>query len=405
VGQAKQVLGYVNGIAKRFDEAMIDLTAAMSIARQVAEPDDIALAGQALLFIHGMQGRIDDQLNVLRLTQRELRRLMVDRHWLEDLMEANVAWRLWALGRWDEALSYERASAASELPVLEMGLALIHVARGELSPTAEQRLREFDRDDQSGWKIQYAEVQVAWYVQLGRTADALDAALDAADVIHGTEDEHDGQDLLLAGLEAAVAEGASDGFERLVKQLGGAVVGTPARAVAATIDAERTRLHGVADPESWCVAAAEWEAIRNPYPEARARFRAAEAFLARARVAGSRARAIHELERARRTAESLGAAPLLEQIRNLAKLARISLADTLAERPEPAVDANPYDLTDRERQVLALLAVGKTNSQIGAALYMSPKTASVHVTHILHKLGVQTRVQAAALAARLGLDS
>ena len=53
-------------------------------------------------------------------------------------------------------------------------------------------------------------------------------------------------------------------------------------------------------------------------------------------------------------------------------------------------------LTDRERQVLALLADGRTNREIGAALYMSPKTASVHVTHILEKLGVQTRVQAAA---------
>jgi DNA-binding NarL/FixJ family response regulator len=61
-------------------------------------------------------------------------------------------------------------------------------------------------------------------------------------------------------------------------------------------------------------------------------------------------------------------------------------------------------LTDRERQVLALLTEGSTNREIGEALYMSPKTASVHVTHLLEKLGVRTRVQAAALAVRLGLD-
>jgi DNA-binding CsgD family transcriptional regulator len=61
-------------------------------------------------------------------------------------------------------------------------------------------------------------------------------------------------------------------------------------------------------------------------------------------------------------------------------------------------------LTDREQQVLALLADGRTNREIGDALYMSPKTASVHVTHILEKLGVQSRVQAAAVAVRLGLD-
>jgi DNA-binding CsgD family transcriptional regulator len=407
VGQAKMILGVANAVVRRFDDALIDLRAAMSIARQVAEPDDIARAGAALTYVYGMQDRIGDQLGVVRLTQRELRRLMADRHWLEDTMEGNVAWTLYALGRWDEALSYERSSATSELPILESCLAWIHLARGELSPSAElqHRWRALDRDDQSGWKLTYAEMQVAWCLQLGQSAEALDVAINAADVIHGTEDEQNGRDLLLAGLEAAVAEGASGAFERLVKQLDGAVVGMAARAIAATIDGERTRLHGGSDPALWCVAAAEWEAIQYPYPEARARLRAAEAFLTQARVAGSRARAINELERARRTAESLAAAPLLEQIRNLAKLARISLTDTLVERHEPATDANRPDLTDRERQVLALLAAGKTNSQIGAALYMSPKTASVHVTHILQKLGVQTRVQAAALAVRLGLDS
>lgn len=64
--------------------------------------------------------------------------------------------------------------------------------------------------------------------------------------------------------------------------------------------------------------------------------------------------------------------------------------------------AEPF--TDREYQVLGLLTQGKTNREIGEALYMSPKTASVHVTHILEKLGVQTRVQAAAFAARHGLE-
>jgi DNA-binding NarL/FixJ family response regulator len=61
------------------------------------------------------------------------------------------------------------------------------------------------------------------------------------------------------------------------------------------------------------------------------------------------------------------------------------------------------NLTDRELAVLRLLADGKTNAEIGAALFMSAKTASVHVTHILRKLGVTTRVQAAAVAERAGL--
>jgi DNA-binding NarL/FixJ family response regulator len=62
-----------------------------------------------------------------------------------------------------------------------------------------------------------------------------------------------------------------------------------------------------------------------------------------------------------------------------------------------------YGLTSRELAVLQLLAAGRTNGQIGAELYMSRKTASVHVSSILRKLGVSNRVQAAALAERAGL--
>jgi DNA-binding NarL/FixJ family response regulator len=68
--------------------------------------------------------------------------------------------------------------------------------------------------------------------------------------------------------------------------------------------------------------------------------------------------------------------------------------------PVPEAPDDPFGLTARERQVLALLAEGATNRQIGAALFMAEKTASVHVSRILAKLGVQSRTQAAALAHR-----
>ncbi len=61
---------------------------------------------------------------------------------------------------------------------------------------------------------------------------------------------------------------------------------------------------------------------------------------------------------------------------------------------------DPFGLTARERQVLALVAEGATNRQIGAALFMAEKTASVHVSRILSKLGVRSRTQAAAVAHR-----
>jgi DNA-binding NarL/FixJ family response regulator len=62
-------------------------------------------------------------------------------------------------------------------------------------------------------------------------------------------------------------------------------------------------------------------------------------------------------------------------------------------------------LTDRERDVLALVAEGHSNGQIASTLYISPKTVSVHVSNILAKLGVSTRTEAATVAHRLGLIS
>jgi len=69
----------------------------------------------------------------------------------------------------------------------------------------------------------------------------------------------------------------------------------------------------------------------------------------------------------------------------------------------PARARAPYGLTGRELAVLRLLAAGRSNAQIGAELYISPSTASVHVSSILRKLGVSSRVQAAAVAERAGL--
>ena len=66
---------------------------------------------------------------------------------------------------------------------------------------------------------------------------------------------------------------------------------------------------------------------------------------------------------------------------------------------------DPFGLTPRERQVLALVAAGATNREIGRQLYMAEKTASVHVSRILSKLDVRSRTEAAGVAHRLGLDA
>ncbi|HJZ61497.1 MAG TPA: response regulator transcription factor, partial [Miltoncostaeaceae bacterium] len=108
---------------------------------------------------------------------------------------------------------------------------------------------------------------------------------------------------------------------------------------------------------------------------------------------------------ARKAAVRLGAARLLAEVESLAARARLSLDGERAPAAVavPAEAGDPFGLTPRERQVLALLATGATNREIGTTLYMAEKTASVHVSRILAKLNVRSRTQAAAAAHRLGL--
>ena len=74
-----------------------------------------------------------------------------------------------------------------------------------------------------------------------------------------------------------------------------------------------------------------------------------------------------------------------------------------AVRPAAEDPLTRFGLTEREREILVLLAAGRSNPQIAGALFISPKTASVHVSNILAKLGVDSRVEAAAVAHRLGV--
>jgi DNA-binding NarL/FixJ family response regulator len=137
------------------------------------------------------------------------------------------------------------------------------------------------------------------------------------------------------------------------------------------------------------------EQLGRPFRAAHARLREAEAALAED---SPRVRVTEALSSARATAARLGARPLLEQIELVSRRARIRRVD---ERGEVAHDV--AGLTARELDVLRLIAEGRTNPEIGNALYMSPKTASVHVSRILAKLDVKTRTEAAGVAHRLGL--
>ena len=101
------------------------------------------------------------------------------------------------------------------------------------------------------------------------------------------------------------------------------------------------------------------------------------------------------LQDAWRAAGQLAAAPMCAEIATLARWGRIDLA---APAPPPPPDQHPAGLTPREREVITLLSNGLSNAEIARTLYISEKTASVHVSNIMRKLGVTSRLQAATAA-------
>jgi DNA-binding NarL/FixJ family response regulator len=200
--------------------------------------------------------------------------------------------------------------------------------------------------------------------------------------------------------------------EGLVRWARGTLAGSEVawqRALLATCEADWARVQGDLDPDGWLAVVAAWEAAGYPYPLATARWRAAGALLARR---GDRALAAELLRQAHATGVALGARPLRRELERLARLARVDLhpdgpgaaGDGDGDGGATATpDGAALGLTARELEVLALVAEGRSNRQVADALFISAKTASVHVSNILAKLGVASRVEAAAVAHRLGL--
>jgi ATP/maltotriose-dependent transcriptional regulator MalT len=139
---------------------------------------------------------------------------------------------------------------------------------------------------------------------------------------------------------------------------------------------------------AWDEAAAAWAALGEPYPRAQALRQAAEAAL----TGGDRDGAADRLRSAAVLAGELGAEPLAQEIALLARRGRIVIDAGAAPGP------GDFGLTGRELEVLRLVAAGRSNRDIGNELFISPKTASVHVSNILGKLGAANRGEAAATA-------
>jgi DNA-binding CsgD family transcriptional regulator/tetratricopeptide (TPR) repeat protein len=174
----------------------------------------------------------------------------------------------------------------------------------------------------------------------------------------------------------------------------GAAGGAPWTRSAGVLEARAAELRA-----AWDEAAAAWAEVSEPYPLAQSLLHAAEVAVA----CGDRDSAEESLRRAAVLAAGLGAAPLSGEIAILARRARIRVPGAGGDVAADHDDRAGLGLTDRELEVLRLVAAGCSNREIAAELFISPKTASVHVSNILGKLGAATRGEAAAKAHALRL--
>jgi DNA-binding NarL/FixJ family response regulator len=221
-------------------------------------------------------------------------------------------------------------------------------------------------------------------------AIALSARADRAVQARATGDE-----------ETAAAEVAAATELRQIAREGAAfrkrpkfVLGPEGRGWLARAEAHYRRASGDNDPQAWQAVLEEF-GPDYVYEVARTRWRLAEALA----EAGRRDEAAEQWRLAVHTADELHARPLRRALDDLARRARIGTAEP---RGDGAVLAA---LTSREREVLRLIAAGRSNREIASVLYIAPKTASVHVSNILGKLGAASRTEAAAIAHREGLVS
>jgi DNA-binding CsgD family transcriptional regulator len=241
-----------------------------------------------------------------------------------------------------------------------------------------------------------------------RDLETARAAVSAGESTLVEADRLDAAGLLAVGIRTQ-AEGAEVGVidagaaraeaDRLLQRLRRVVAQGPGRlpepdALLREGEAERSRLDDAPDPDPWRAAAAAWQALGRPYEVAYASWRAAGALAA---AGAPRDELEGALCVAHDAALGVGAVHVTQAVEALARRARVRLPGMVGE------DAVAFpDLTPRERDVLALVAEGRTNNQIAEALFITGKTASVHVSNILAKLDAANRGEAAALAHRAG---
>ncbi|GAA3176586.1 LuxR family transcriptional regulator [Streptomyces virens] len=365
-------------------------------------------------------GRSEEAARLLQEGVHATRRLgLLDS---EGWVWGNLAESLHSLGRWDEAAgaaanARRLAQSAKQRAGGSMRQAFLAYDRGDTA-TAARRLADArtvfgTHDPMPQYALPMKWVAIGIAAAEGRLADARAELLAVLDTGLPPGTQRYGWPLLLAATTAeadahgnpATEPGRPEILERIRRAAKTLATGVPVwQAYDQWLRAELLRAEGRLEPDEWSAAVAAVEPLGRPYDLARVRFRLAEALLAAGEGDDARARATDLLRLADAVAAHLGAAPLARSVALLARRARIALAPAARDAATaPADPADALGLTGRERDVLRLVAAGHTNRRIAEELFISPKTASVHVSNILAKLNVSGRGEAAAVAHRLGL--
>jgi DNA-binding NarL/FixJ family response regulator len=443
--RARNVLGSVLVALGDLEGGVEQLRRARDLAERLGGPDALVVALHNLA-LHLLQAdRFDEGLIEARMGLEVARRTGLERRFGMDLA-ALAGQILLRLGRWEEADATTREAlaidpAGSGSVYLETVRARVTALQGDpagaLQRLAALEAAGFDPDVAAELSAARAEAAIL----AGRPEMAADAVGDGLGAMAGLDDVLWTIPLLGLGMRAAAdlaeratairSEAGLRTAGELARTLRDALASVGSRPVSRTAiawqaeaAASETRLRSSPDPAAWHAVAAAWEAVPDAYRVAEARFREAEAILVRD---GTRGAAGPALRQAHSGALALGARVLSDAVEALAARARVALPPPAAvvepttsepdvESPDatitPAGGAAVDDgkrlrevlgLSSREMEVLALVAAGLSNGEIAARLFITRKTAAVHVTHILDKLGVGNRVEAAVVAERAGL--
>ena len=420
--RARNVLGSILVAVGEVERGIAELERSADLAAE-AGPSDMRVVGPYNLAVNlAMAGRLREAQDAAARGVEAARTEGLQRRYGMDLaaLEGDVLTRL---GRWDEAAEVMDAGLALDPSgrgtiYLATARGRLEALRGELATArrwfgAAGELAQGQMDADLAGYLARARAEAA--LDEGDAAGALAIARTGLAPLEGSDDHFVRSPLLVLAIRAAadVAEGARAAHddaavrearvavEPYVGELEGQVASAPmVAALRAQALGEASRLTGAPSPDSWTEAAARFAEIPDPYGVAYASWRAAEALLRRDGVKADVGALVRD---ASAGAAAIGAVPLLRSVELLARRARVATAEPEAAPPAVARTVAPGGLSPREIEVLRLVAEGRSNGEIGEALFISRKTAGVHVTHILDKLGVANRVEAAMAAGRLGL--